>query len=358
MVRQEQDAGGESVLLQAAGDIIVSGLSASDVVEITRAEVSRAVEGLTLTARAVAEERVKGLEGKILERFAQQPHLMGAFGDPDFQYSLRDAGRATASNEDPYTEELLVDLLANRAEEGNTARVRLATSHAVRAADKLSLDALNGLTGLWAITSLAPTEEDLVAAHVQTVRDVTDALVDLPLPSDPYWIQETDALNLTRSVLSSMQSRKGYRALLQERAAKHLVHGIPEDRYQELMADSSVPELTGKVARHQLKSGFIVLVGGTREEFLEMFPSDFTPTAPLDELIALNGFGAPDPEAVGRWTELLDEVPASAAVGAWWDGTPLAEITMIGKVIGFVNARRHIAFSGATNVAELLGASA
>jgi hypothetical protein len=44
------------------------------------------------------------------------------------QFSLRDAGRAAVSNEDKHTEDLLVDLLTNRAEQGNHSRVRLATS--------------------------------------------------------------------------------------------------------------------------------------------------------------------------------------------------------------------------------------
>jgi hypothetical protein len=132
MARQDQRAGSESLLLQASRDINIVGVSPADVIEITRTEVGRVLDELTLTAKAVADERVRALGDKILERFSESPQLLGAFGEPDFQYSLGDAGRAAASNDDPHTEQLLVDLLANRAETGNAAMVRLATSHLPR----------------------------------------------------------------------------------------------------------------------------------------------------------------------------------------------------------------------------------
>ena len=354
MKDQEQSAGSESILLQAAGDIIVGGLSAADVVQITRNEVARAVDELSLTAQAVADARVKELGDRILERFAQSPTLMGAFADPDFQYSLRDAGRAAASNEDPHTEELLVDLLANRAEAGNTSRARLATSQAIKAADKLSLEGLNGLTALWALSRLSPMNDVSAATYLASVSAVAQPVVGLPLPGDALWLQETDALSLTRTYMENITTRKTYRQYAQERAAKYLSAGIPAERYGELQGDPALPDLTGKVVAHDLKPGFVRLHGATREEFLEGFPAEFVVSPPLDELITTNGFGSQDDIAVARWNELIEADPAVSAVADWWDATPWADVTIVGHVVGFVNARRHIAFTGATSVSELL----
>lgn len=342
------------MLFQAAGDIIVAGVTAADVVEITRAEVSRAFDDLGLAARAVAEERVRALEDKIFERFAESPELMGAFADPDFQYSLRDAGRATASNEDEHTEKLLVDLLANRAEAGNTARVRLATSHAIRAADKLSLEALNGLTALWTISTLGASNKNLVQEQAASARSVARAVLALPLPPDNSWLQETDALNLTRSSSGGLVTRKPYRELLQDRVAPHLVHGIPQDRYRELLEPQEALDLANKVAKHQLKPEFLVLLAATREEFLQDLGEGFAVSQGLEQLITMNGFGARDPEAVKSWDDVLFAQPDVPTVAAWWDATPFVDVTMVGNVIGFVNARRHINFSGIASVSELL----
>jgi hypothetical protein len=353
---QKQSAGAESQLLQAGRDIVITGLSAADVVEITRREVARVADELTLNAKTVAEERVRALGDKILERFAQTPEHLGAFKDPDFQFSLNDAGRAAASNDDEHTEDLLVDLLANRAEAGNTSRVRLATSQAIRAADKLSIETLNGLTALWALSSLGASDPDDIAAQVESARSVAGAVAALALPDEVDWLQEAEALNLTRSYGDGLMTRKGYREMLQERAAAHLVTGVPRQQFTESLAlgGEEIPDLTGKVAEHPLRPNFVRLLGNDRESFLRLFDAPISPPPQLEELITMNQFGSRDPEAVEQWNVLLDEIPAVARVEAWWDGLPYAELTLIGRVIGFVNAKRHIAFAGAQTVAGLL----
>ena len=133
---QSQKAGADSVQVQAGRDIIV-GVTAEEVVSITRTEIAQSVELLTAMAKDVAEARVKALGDGIIDAFCSRPELYRAFADPDFQFALRDAARAVASTDDEHTEQLLVDLLTNRAEEGSTTRVRFATGQAIRAADKL-----------------------------------------------------------------------------------------------------------------------------------------------------------------------------------------------------------------------------
>jgi hypothetical protein len=354
---QEQSAGAESQLLQAGRDIIVSGLSAADVVEITRREVARVVEELTLSAKTVAEERVQALGNRILERFAATPEHLSAFGDPDFQFSLNDAGRSAASNDDVHTEDLLVDLLANRAEAGNTSRVRLATSQAIRAADKLSVETLNGLTALWSLSFLTATAPDNVAAHAASARNVAEAVAALPLPDGLNWLQEAEALNLVRGYGGGLLTRRPYREMYQERAAAHLVQGISQEQLNEFFEASGdeLPDLAGKVVPHPLKPGHLKLHGENREQFLELFGDTASSVPRLEELIGLNGFGGRDAEAIRQWNALLDQSPAVAVVETWWNAAPYVDLTLVGRVIGFVNAKRHIGFEGAQTVAEFLG---
>lgn len=356
MTNQEQAAGAESQLLQAGRDIVIGGVSAADVVEITRREVARVVDELTLSAKEVAEERVEALGNKILERFAQAPEALGAFADPDFQFSLNDAGRAAASNDDQHTEDLLVDLLANRAEAGNTSRVRLATSHAIRAADKLSIETLNGLTATWAVTFLVPAHPDDLASSVQSIRRVADALHALGLPESIDWLQEAEPLNLARTYGGGLMTRKRYRDFIQSRVADHLVSGIPTQDFQDLVNRGDLPDLTGKVVPHSLKPDTVRLLGRDRDAFLDLFDPAITPSPPLEELISANGFQGRDDAAVEAWNSLIEEVPSVRRVEEWWDGLPYAELTLIGRVIGFVNARRHVQFEGAETIAQLLAA--
>jgi hypothetical protein len=353
--RQEQQAGSESVLLQAGGDIVISGLSAADVIDITRAEVARVVDEVSAIAKQVAEERVHSLGDKILERFAQSPEILGAFAEPDFQFSLGDAGRAAASNDDEHTEDLLVDLLANRAQAGNTSRVRLVTSQAIRAADKLSLETLNGLTALWAMPALSANNKSIASLELVSASSISQSLVTLGLPRDPGWVQEADALSLGRVTSGQLMTRKPFRQILEDRVGPHLIHGIPGDRYGELADELKRigVEAGAKVAAHQLKSGYHVLVGDTREQFLGEVEA-LSDAPALNELIALNGFGGRDPEAITAWNKLVDGHAQLVEAITWWDSTPWIDLTLVGSVIGFVNSTRHIQFSGAQTVGELL----
>src|SRR4051794_32355431 len=98
MAKQSQRAGEHSQQIQADGDVYV-GVTAADVVEITRNEVSRVLDELTSAAKGKAETRSSALAERVIEHFQARPELFDAFGDPDFQYSLQDAGRAAASND-------------------------------------------------------------------------------------------------------------------------------------------------------------------------------------------------------------------------------------------------------------------
>jgi hypothetical protein len=76
------------------------GLSASDVVEIVRAELAHVREELALkaeTAEATADARFAAFGRRVVEAFAEDEKLRAAFADPDFQFSLRDASHAAFS---------------------------------------------------------------------------------------------------------------------------------------------------------------------------------------------------------------------------------------------------------------------
>lgn len=353
MTKQGQQAGDNSQQLQAAGDITVMGVSAADVVEITRMEVSRVVDELTLAARGTAHLRTKALAERVIDAFQDKPELFQAFADPDFQYSLNDAGRAAASNEEQHTEQLLVDLLTNRAVEGNAARVRLATSHAIKAADKLTKDALNGLTALWAISSLTPHTASF-GMLMSSATNIDAALVSLGLPADKGWIRDLDVLNLIR-VHSSLR-HMFYGELVRMWAKDDLVAGIDAAAAGHLLGSltEAIPELDAHIIPHPLKPGFVRLTGKDKDELLSKLPSAASESQELEQLISQNGYGIQDDDANANLMKAVNESPVLAAVAEWWDVTPGFELTVVGEVVGFVNARRYIAFEGPTTINDLL----
>lgn len=360
---QEQTAGENSSQYQARRDLNVTnvtnvGLSAGDVIEIVRVELAHVREELALKAEAAAataDARFTAFERRIVDAFAEDENLRGAFADPDFQFSLRDASRAAVSNDDEHTEDLLVDLLKNRAEQGNQSRVRLTTSRAIQAADKLSLEALHGLTATWAIGSLGPMVPGLgagLAAHEGTAT----AVIAMGLPEDLAWTEDADALGLIRLVTGGLVSRKPYRQALQEALRSYLNPGIDLETSRPLIeqATTACGSLTERLAPHPLKPGFVVLPGKTREEFIDSLTSECEVSPELEQLVSQNGFGVQDPAAATEFVKKIDESDALSSVATWWDRLPVLDLTVVGRVIGFVNARRHIPFGGARTVAEML----
>ncbi len=299
--------------------------------------------------------RISALADCVIEHFKDKPELFGAFADPDFQYSLRDAGRAAASNDDEHTERLLVDLLANRAEEGNSARVRLATSQAIRAADKLSLEALNGLTALWAWSSLMPQGENF-AGQISAACQIAGALADLGLPTDTGWVRDIDVLNLGRVYSGGLMSRTPGEKMVQTKVAVNLITGIDAVLSKELLktVTAAIPEISGQLTPHPLKPNFVKLGGKDKDELLTRLPANAATSAELEQLIAQNGYGSEDAGAIAKLEEITSEVVALKAVAEWWDAVPWVEFTVVGDVVGFVNARRYISFTGAGTVGELL----
>lgn len=336
--------------------MILAGLSPAEVIEITRTEVARVLGELSSTAKELAEEKIEALSNRVLEHFMDKPELFSAFTEPDFQYSLQDAGRVAASNDEEHTEQLLVDLLANRAEKGDGPRVRLATSQAIRAADKLSSDALSGVTALWAVQYLMWANPDNLVSQLTGTIKIADSLVKLGLPSNPAWMEDADALNLLRISPGGILTRKTYLEMVQGRFAAQLVAGIDAKESVELFAEVEqvAPGFLEKLRGHPLKKGFVMLPGSTKEELFAGLPHAAASSPELNQLVEQNGYGSLDQAAVKKMEEFFADVPSFQTVSQWWNPLPVADLTVVGDVIGFINARRYMTFGGAATVSEFL----
>jgi hypothetical protein len=313
------------------------------------------LDELSHAAKKQAEERIESLTSYVVEHFANRPELFQAFGEPDFQYSLQDAGRVAASNDEDHTEQLLIDLLANRAEKGDSSRTRLVTSQAIKAADKLSSNALTGVTALWSVQYLSWSNPHDMLSHLGGIVRIADTLVNLGLPSDRAWMEDADALNLLRTSIGGIVTRKTYSEMVQDKMAAHLVAGIDAKESTALLTqvEQVAPGFVGRLQAHPLKEGFLILPGNTKEELVAIFSSAAS-SAEFNQLAEQNGYGARDSAAIEKLNELIGEVPVLDVFAQWWDPLPLAELTIVGDVIGFLNAGRCMSFEGAKTVSEFL----
>jgi len=233
--------------------------------------------------------------------------------------------------------------------------VRLATSQAIRAADKLTLEALNGLTALWVIGSLGPLSEAF-ADQIQSVSKTAEVLMRLNLPSDGGWVRDADVLNLVRVHQGVLMNRTPHKAMLERKLAVNLVTGIDMETSSPVVATatSAIPELSAQLTPHPLKPGFLRLGGRDKDELLGRLPDDAAESPELQQLIEQNGYDITDQAAVTKLDETVSAIPALSMLAKWWDSIPPLDFTVVGDVVAFVNARRHITFQGAGTVSELL----
>lgn len=314
---------------------------------------------LTLTAKDTADARIASLVDRVTEHFGDKPSLFSAFAEPDFQYSLRDAGRAAASNDEEHTEQLLVDLLENRAAEGNGARVRLATSQALRAADKLSSEALSGLTAMWAVSALDIDSSHPIKKLAHSIH-LAQRLVPIDLPSDPIWLRDCDALNLVRVQPQHLLSRKTYSEMIRPKIKNYLRPGIDLNANKESLAKvtSAVPEFGTLLEDHPFKKGFLIFGGESRDNLISQLPSDLLRPPELDALIDAIGFDQEDPEAIKGLEQLMSQNKDLAQLVEWWNNLPLADFSVVGEVIAFVNTRRLMPINNVQTVGHLLSSQA
>lgn len=352
---QTQKAGDDSKQFQAGRDVIVvQGVTAAEAADIARAEGMRVGNELTSTAREVADARIGAFIGRLIDLFKEQPSLFQAFADPDFQFSLRDAGRAAASSESEFTEDLLLNLLSSRASEENEDRVRLATDLAIRVAGKISSAVLAGLTADWAVNYLRI--EGSLGIQLATQDHSAKQLLGQNLPAGSAWMDDADALGLIRFQRQNLVEKKSLLELFREQVREHLCPGIDVSKSQEQLAAaiSMVPALTNLVKQHELKQGFIRFTAASREELLAMLPGDLLIPAPLNQLLEENGFGIEDPAAVEQFETVLAECENLGELAKWWDSLPHAEFTLVGRVVAFANARRYLPIANADSIADLL----
>jgi hypothetical protein len=361
----KQKAGKGSAQVNAGRDVVIisQATSESDIRGIVQAEIQLTLSNYKADALEKYLAKGNSMIEKLVGSLENTQDKLNAFSDPDFNFALRDAGRAVASNDSEYTEELLVDILASRAIYGGSSKVKIVTKKAIEAADKLTPETLNALTMVWVLLNIVVQPEHYFPVKFAMQHHIHKQALGAfkPVPAAD-WIDEAELLGLIEVDRGFGTNTKSYVELLSERFKKFLCPGISLNRWQEINAalqDQKV-DIRIHVIEHPLKNGFVLVDCTTRDEFIaavkKLIPEKATVHELIEEVANTNGFESEDAAAKQKLEDFVNKESDLQEVSKVWHDYPAFRITTVGEAIGYLHARKHIQFSGVGNLEEYLRA--
>ncbi len=359
----KQKAGDNSLQLNAEHDnIIIQGhqYSVADIQNIAKSEIQIALPTLRAEAIKIYENKADSMVNKLLEEIRSDPKKMAAFVDPDFNFALKDAGRAVASNDNKYTEELLVEILSSRATFSQSTKVKIITKKAIDAADKLSVETLNALTTLWALLSIHAESPVFTIALPSTGATMSKSFASFNPPKPDEWVEEAELLGLVTSDQSLLSSKMTFIDLIAKRFAKQLVQGIDAARWTEINQQLQAIgiDLRINILEHPLKEGFVIVDHDDEQSLraaITVPKSKEEVANPLiEEVIRENGFGSVDGVAKSKLEELINKHPDFKLPQEWWNGLPVVRLTATGNAIAYLHARKFLTFNGPQTLQDYL----
>ena len=179
-VDQQAENGGRNVFAQR--DVVIHGVSASDVVAICEQVWKANFPTYVEAARLEAERRVEEFGRKLFAAFARNggPESIKNFTDPGLQASLLDAMRGVARSGDTNLSEILADLLVQRTKQPKRNIMQLSLDEALLTAAKLTNKHYNALTFLFFIVRAKFGSFDTVEGLYRTLQQNL-----IPFSADP-----------------------------------------------------------------------------------------------------------------------------------------------------------------------------
>ncbi|BBB66588.1 hypothetical protein UNDYM_2335 [Undibacterium sp. YM2] len=195
---QSQNAGDSSTNMQAQHMVVnLVGIDEKRAREIYQEMILQSKREYTQEARNVANSRVTEFENRLMPKMAQVEGALEAFADPSFQLLLIEAQKAAASTERLADYDLLSELLIHRFQRGENRITRAGISLAVEIVDKISDEALLGLTVAHVVNTIIPNTGD-IHQGLDVLNDFCKKLFYSELPKGQDWIDHLDILDAVR----------------------------------------------------------------------------------------------------------------------------------------------------------------
>ncbi len=345
-MKSVQEAGDNSQQVTAGRDINMHGLTVCDANELINLHVEKLRTEFTLEAFRIAEDRIKQFEEKLVVQLNSKG-LLDKLKNTGFQQNVFDASRAVVCSDNQGSEDFLVHLLLERASDHENQSIKIAISKAIQITDKLDGSTLIGLTAEWAMLHLRPMVFDFEVEWA-SIRSYQVPFVQEGLPPGTQWQDDLDGLDLLR-LEPTIVSRIRYKDIIQNRFAPYLVPGIPPKEFNQLKPELDLLDknLRKLIIPHPLVEGNIMLNAKSKEDFdtkLALLNDSAIIQPVMLRLIELNRFGTMHSLPLEHLNQKIEADELLSKYAEWWNGLVADRITSPGKVIGFLNAKRFIAF--------------
>ncbi|GAB7528890.1 hypothetical protein PS3A_12990 [Pseudomonas sp. 3A(2025)] len=355
---QGQKGGDGSTNIQAQQMVLHVGIDEKRAREICQEMNLQLRSDYSQEALKIANYRVAEFENKLIPKIAQVEGALEAFADPGFQLLLVEAQKSAASTERTVDYDLLSELLIHRFQKGEDRIARAGISLAVEIVDKISDDALLGLTLRHALDSFLPLSGD-IHQGLDVLNDLFGKLLYRGLPVGQDWLDHLDILDAVR--LNGFGTLKKIEQYYPEQLPGYVDVGIEKnsENHKKAIDILSAQKLPVNIlVEHSLNSGYLRLPVRGKEGIdelsltIQVFQSGNWISIQQDLLKEQN-------QAIHFVYELYakDEVIRQANVNLfleewdkrsnlkiireWWDNIPIAfVVTSVGKVLAHSNAQR------------------
>jgi len=358
MTKQNQKGGDGSTNLQAGQMVVQVGIDEKRAREVFQEMNLQLRNEYTQEALNIANARVSEFENSLMPKMEQVDGALDAFSDPSFQLLLVEAQKTAASTERPVDYDLLSELLVHRFQKGENRNARAGISLAVEIVDKISNEALLGLTVIHAISNFLPLSGD-IHQGLDTLNGLYGKIILGELPKGNDWLDHLDILNTVR--LNTLGSMKKIQQYYPEALSGYVDVGIEKDSENhvkaiEILNNNSLPR--GFLVDHSLNSDFQRICIPFRNSLNQMSLNQqvihegrlsVVSVKLTDEQVkAVNSIydlysqdGNLKNKNLDLFMEEWDKRPSLKALKEWWDDIPFnLTITAVGKVLAHSNAQR------------------
>lgn len=356
--KQSQKAGDNSQQLQANQMIVNIGIDEKRAREIYQEMNLQVRKDYTQEALEIANLRVAEFENKLLPKMEAVDGALEAFADPSFQLLLVEAQKTAASTERAADYDLLSELLIHRFQKGENRITRAGISRAVEIVDKISDEALLGLTVFHSVSHFSPTSGD-IHQGLNVLNDLFGKLFYNRLPTGNEWLDHLDILDAVR--INSLGGLKKIQEYYPKILLGYIEIGIEKEseNYQkaiELLNTNRLHQNT--LVEHALNKKFLRLSIANKNQIDSLTKQIQLPmngnlvSVPVqlsDEqknaIRAVYELYKQDEsvkqENIKAFMQEWDKRPNLKTLREWWDsiGTSI-QLTSVGKVLAHSNAQR------------------
>lgn len=338
---QKQEGGDGSNNMQAQHMVVHVGIDEKRAREIYQEMTAQVRAEYTQEALSIANDRVNEFEKRLLPKMDDVEGALNAFADPSFQLLLVEAQKTAASTERPQDYDLLSELLIHRFKKGDNRIARAGISLAVGIVDKISDEALVGLTLANAMIHFHPTSGDILEG-LDILDDLFGNIIYRELPTGQEWLDHLDVLSAVR--LNMAGKLRKTREIYSMNLNGYVDVGIEKESENhtkaiEILKNNNFSDDT--LVEHTLDNNFIRLP----LPFKGRIKTLTLPESQKDALNSVYDLYSQDANIkqknIEKFMDEWNKRPNLNALREWWDTvSPSFSITSVGRVLAHSNAQR------------------